>query len=237
MNFKLLKSLEKLSKKELGDLIERDLEFKNSLMPRMTKYIPWVPILRQKIFLSLDDVEVFYEDSPGIGKSVALLMAALQWIDIEGYQALLIDKECVNFKDPNGLIYLSHEWLKNTDAQWNEKNYCWKFPSGATLNFDRLIGEYSHFNHGGKNYQFIGINNINKVKEHQALYMIARLRKNSLTQQVPLRGRFVTSSFDHTKNTWVVRRYIDPETRVGDFIEFNGKNHLNGMILNVNNWE
>ena len=60
------------------------------LTPRLTKYIPWQPTETQAAFLLLDCGEALYGGAAGGGKSVALLMAALQYVDVPGYNALLL---------------------------------------------------------------------------------------------------------------------------------------------------
>jgi hypothetical protein len=58
--------------------------------PRLTKYIPHKPHPRQAAFLLLDGREAMYGGSAGGGKSVALLMGALQYVDCPGYHALIL---------------------------------------------------------------------------------------------------------------------------------------------------
>jgi hypothetical protein len=67
------------------------------LEPRSNGYIPHLSTPRQAAFLLLDCQEAFYGGAGGGGKSDALLMAALQYVDIPGYSALIIRR---NFSDP-----------------------------------------------------------------------------------------------------------------------------------------
>ena len=50
----------------------------------MTKYIPHEPTARQQAFLLLDGLEAMFGGSAGGGKTDALLMAALQYVDVPG---------------------------------------------------------------------------------------------------------------------------------------------------------
>ena len=60
------------------------------LTPKMSKYCPYTPTPKQAAFLLLDDVkEVLYGGAASGGKSVGQLMAALQYVDVPGYSAIL----------------------------------------------------------------------------------------------------------------------------------------------------
>jgi len=81
--------------------------------------------------------------------SDALLMAALQYVDIPGYNALLLRDTYANLIKPEGLLARADEWLANTDARWNGDNKSWVFPSGASISFGYLDGPRDHFNFQG----------------------------------------------------------------------------------------
>ena len=55
----------------------------------MNAFIPHRPTPRQAAFLMFDCLEAFYGGAGGGGKSDALLMAALQYADVPGYNALI----------------------------------------------------------------------------------------------------------------------------------------------------
>ena len=96
-------------------------ELSRLLTPRLTKYIPWQPTETQAAFLVLDCGEALYGGAAGGGKSVALLMAALQYVDVPGYNALLLRRTFAALSKPGALIDLAHDWLQGTDATWNEQ--------------------------------------------------------------------------------------------------------------------
>lgn len=189
------------------------------LTPKLTKYIPLVPTEKQQAFLLLDCEEAFIGGAAGPGKSVGLLMAALQYVDVPGYNAVLIRDTYANLSKPEGLIPLAHSWLQGTDARWKE-GYRYEFPSGATLSFSYLHGPLDHFNHQSAAYQFIGIDEIVQIRENQALYMFSRLRRGEGVD-IPLRFRCASNPPTReqvARGAWVKTRYVDPKTRRPDIV-------------------
>ena len=173
-------------------------------------------------------------------------MSALQYVDIPGYNSILIRDTNANMIKPEGLLDRAHEWLTNTDAKWNGDAKQYSFPSGATLGVGYMDGPRDHFNYQGPAYQFIGLDEAVGIREHQAQYLFSRLRKLSpqgytellkilfpnisekeiqfylnLYNSIPLRRR-CGSNPPHRdqikKGAWVKARYIDPLTRPKDVI-------------------
>ena len=106
--------------------------------PRLNEYIAHKPFSKQMAFLMLPHVEAFYGGAAGPGKSDALLMAALQYVDVSGYAALLLRRTYADLSRPGALMDRAREWLAGTDAIWNGARHTWRFPSGAQLAFGYL---------------------------------------------------------------------------------------------------
>ena len=60
-------------------------DVKSMLWPRLTDYIPIWPTPKQAAFLLVAQLEALYGGAAGGGKSVGLLAAALQFVDVPGY--------------------------------------------------------------------------------------------------------------------------------------------------------
>lgn len=180
-------------------------------------YIPHAPHPKQAEFLAVDTLEALYGGAAGGGKSDALLMAALAYVDVPGYSALLLRRTFEDLAKPDALIPRSKEWLMETDARWNDQRHQWTFPSGATLSFGYLQHEDDKYHYQGAAYQFIGWDELTQFTETQYTYLFSRCRRpsdasdNTALAEVPLRIRSASNP-GGVGHDWVKQRFsIDRE--------------------------
>jgi predicted phage terminase large subunit-like protein len=188
---------------------------------RLTKYIRQSPSVPQHAFLFIDHVkESLYGGAAGGGKSSALLAAALQYVDVPGYSALLLRRTFRDLNQPDALIPRSKEWLSNTDAVWNGNDARWTFPSGATLTFGYLDHEDNKLQYQGAAFQFVGFDELTQFSETQYTYLFSRCRRPKVTDdasdedrkrieqlaQVPLRVRSASNP-GGPGHEWVRQRF------------------------------
>ena len=162
-----------LSEGERLDLMRRT----TPRFPRPCPYIPHKPHPPQSVFLLTEGKEAFYGGAAGGGKSDALLMAALQYVDVPGYSALIIRR---NFRDltlPGAIMDRAKTWLRPTDAKELKGGAEWVFPSGAKLNFGYVFHHRDVEGYQGAEFQFIAMDELTYWEERTYSFLFSRLRK------------------------------------------------------------
>lgn len=191
------------------------LALTRALTPRLNEYIPWTPHPKQVSFLLLNDVlEVLFGGAAGPGKSIGLLMAAAQFVDVPGYSALLLRRSYRDLALPGALMALSHRWWDHTKAHWDGAAYKWTFPSGAVIQFGYMESDGDEYRYQSSEYQMIGFDELTQFKEHQYQYMFSRLRKTKGVD-IPLRMRSATNP-GGVGHEWVKNRFNLPFGPVGN---------------------
>lgn len=177
---------------------------------------PHVPHPRQAEFLAATEGEVLYGGAAGGGKSDAMLMAALQYVDVPGYAAIVFRRTYSDLALPGAIMDRAQSWLAGTAAKWNGTDKRFTFPSGATLSFGYLDNEKDKFRYQSSEFQFIGFDELTQFPEAWYRYLFSRLRRSAHVN-APLRMRAATNP-GGIGHEWVRRRFIDPATRVARFV-------------------
>lgn len=191
------------------------------LTPKMTKYIPYTPTAKQTSFLLLDCKEAFFGGSCGGGKSIALLMAALQYVDIPGYNAILFRKTFAELELPEALMDVAQQWLspfkKSKEVRWSDRKKTWTFPSGAKLTFGYLESTKDKYRYQSSSYHFIGFDEATAFEPDDYLYMFSRLRRTKSLADVPLRIRSASNPGNISHN-FVKERFLGKRVKGRVFI-------------------
>ncbi len=187
---------------------EEDWEAINKwLQPKSSDYWVEAPSLTQKVFLKTTAQEVLFGGAAGGGKSSALLMAALQYVDIPNYSAILFRRTYADLSLPGALMDRFREWISNyDDIHWNANQYTATFPSGARITFGYLNNSQDYLRYKGSEFQFIGMDEVTEIREADYRYLFSRLRRPSTgpLAQVPLRMRAATNPAPN----WVRQRFL-----------------------------
>lgn len=177
------------------------------LQPKEPLYCPEEPSITQKVFLRTYAIEALFGGAAGGGKSSALLMSALQYVDIPNYSAILFRRTFADLALPGALMDRFKSWAANyDDIQWNANSYVATFPSGARISFGYLNNTNDYLRYKGSEFQFIGMDEVTEIRESDYRYLFSRLRRpaSGPLSTVPLRMRCASNPAPN----WVRQRFI-----------------------------
>lgn len=170
-------------------------------------FTPHTPSPQQALFLGLPQAEALYGGAAGGGKTDALLMACLQFVEIPGYSALYLMRSYADLEKPKAPIPRSHEWLDGL-AKWHAGQRYWEFPSGARLDFGYMERDDDRFKYRTAEYQTVVWDEVTAFTRIQYTYLNSRLRRLEGVS-IPLRMR-AGGNPEGRGFTWVRSRFILP---------------------------
>lgn len=177
------------------------------LEPKISPYAAEKPSVTQKVFLRTNTLEALFGGAAGGGKSSALLMSALQYVDVPGYSAILFRRTFADLSLPGALMDRFRSWMANyDDVHWNANSYVATFPSGARISFGYLNNTNDYLRYKGSEFQFIGMDEVTEIRESDYRYLFSRLRRPNTGElaKVPLRMRAASNPAPN----WVRQRFI-----------------------------
>lgn len=196
-------SLPHLTDSEATELLEL-------LSPQSIPFCPHTPSEKQREFLNLDCLEALYGGAAGGGKSDALLMAALQYVHVPGYSALLFRRTHRDVLRSGAIGDRSIEWLKPQGIHWNASLLCWTFPSGAKIQFGYMNAPLDRYKYQSSEFQLIGFDELTQFREEDYLYLFSRLRRTE-SMSVPLRMRSASNP-GGIGHDWVKARFLSSDS-------------------------
>ncbi len=177
------------------------------LTPKDAPYCPEEPSITQRVFLRTYALEALFGGAAGGGKSSALLMAALQYIDVPQYSAILFRRTYADLALPGAIMDRFQLWTGvEEDVKWNSNTYTATFPSGARISFGYLNNSQDYLRYKGAEFQFIGMDEVTEIREADYRYLFSRLRRpaSGPLSKVPLRMRCASNPAPN----WVRQRFI-----------------------------
>lgn len=202
--------LRELARKDLvtirGQRLQQTLEV-------LRPIVPHPPSPKQNEFLGLDCEEAFYGGAAGGGKTDALLMGALQHINVAEYSAVIFRRHEIDFAMRGSALDLCTTWLRDAGwlaskkARWDKHFHGYLFASGASIHFgfgatlNQLVAKYQ-----GSYFQYIAFDELTQWPETLYQYMFSRLRRLEKTP-IPLRMRG-SANPGGVGHAWVKKRFV-----------------------------
>lgn len=178
---------------------------------RLPSIIPHKPSPKQAAFLLYSGLEAFYGGAAGGGKTDALLMAALQYIDQPGYAAMIFRRSYTDLALPGAIMDRAREWIPKDVARWDRETHTFHFPSGASLSFGYVQTRSDVYRYQSSELQFLGWDEVTEFPEDDAYtFMFSRLRKLEGVE-LPLRVRSASNPVG-IGTYWVRKRFIEEGT-------------------------
>lgn len=189
-----------------SDAIRRAREIDEGRPPRFSRWSPQTPTPKQLLFMRSEEREGLFGGGAGGGKSSALLLDALQYVDCPTFSALIIRKTFADLTKADALIPRADLWLSGTGAKRQDQGKRWRFPSGATLEFGHLENKGDELQYQSAQFNYIGFDELTQHAEEQYTFLFSRLRKDRGTG-VPSKVRATTNP-GGPGHEWVYARFI-----------------------------
>lgn len=195
-----------------------------------------IPLNNQITFLTYPSEEILYGGMAGGGKSEALLLAALQYVEEkhipEGenkltYDALIVRRTLDDLEMPNAILDRAKQWLLPLEdtglVHYRDLKKKFIFSSGATITFRYLAHNNDLNKYQGAELQYIAFDELTQFPENQYNYLHSRLRKTK-NNHIPLRMRAGTNP-GGIGHDWVKEKFI-----IGD-LPFVPSSYLENIYL------
>lgn len=174
------------------------------------KHDEWRPFPGpQTLFQQLGCYEALFGGAKGPGKTETIIREGLRQVNNPKYRACIFRR---TFPQLGECIDRTFKYFKRLGANYSDKDIqlklpAWTFPSGSKYAFSHLQHEKDKYNHQGKEWHYLGFDQLEQFTQSQYLYMLAQNRSSDPSIWCYTRSSANPGSVGHG---WVKRRFIDP---------------------------
>ncbi len=170
----------------------------------------------QEKYCARGEFEALCGGAAGPGKTSCLVALATRYVGFSDYKGILFRR---TFPQLQEIIDRCWSLYPSFGAVYRATEHRWYFPSGSTIALSHMQHENDMYNHQGKEYQFIGFDELTQFLLVQYLYLFSRAR--STNPNIPPRIRSTTNpggvGHDWVKDRFVTitepgHPYVDPKT-------------------------
>jgi hypothetical protein len=177
----------------------------------------WIPHQGAQVeFCKRGEFEALYGGQAGPGKTDCLIALATRFIENPNYNGLLLRR---TFPQLQEIIDRTHIRYPGLGGIFRSTEHRWYFPSGAKVNLGHVQHLGDEYNYAGKEYQFIGFDEVTQFHGKQYLFLFSRCR--STDERLPSLIRATTNPGGISHRFFKERfvdigspgmPFIDPET-------------------------
>jgi predicted phage terminase large subunit-like protein len=125
---------------------------------------------------------VVYGGAAGAGKSWWLTYEAARFAHIGGYRGILFRRTSPELSGGGGLWDEARDLYPLMGAVMREDTMTARWPTGARVEFRHLQHEKDKYTHQGRQYAFVGFDELTHFTEGQFWYLVSRMRTTSGVQ-------------------------------------------------------
>lgn len=141
---------------------------------------------------------MFYGGEAGSSKTAGLVLEGLRCHDVPRSGGILFRRTSPQLEGPGSLWELMREWYPALGARLTESPvFKAVFPSGASVQLGHLQYEASKLSHQGKQYSYIGFDELTHFTEGQFWYLFSRCRSSSGVRS------YVRATMNPDPDSWV----------------------------------
>ena len=152
--------------------------------------------------------ECLFGGTKGPGKTDSILREGLRQIHIPSYRAIIFRRTYPRLVE---IIDRSFRYFPLLGAKYSDKDLqlklpAWTFPSGAKFAFGHCQNEVDKYNYQGKEFHYIGFDQVEEFTESQYLFLMAQNRTSDKNIRCYIR---CTANPGGVGHAWVKKRWID----------------------------